>query len=331
MKRRRSLDGWASGGFQRRAGRGGQQATLPVLAHVATVFVSCLEIPSTANLGSNTLACVTNNISLCSCGREMKSVQTKIATATTAEQENLRSAGPLRERKNDGDRFICFTAPSSSTDIVLLSLLLLVNVWRMLWKAIKLSHPKPALRASWYTAWDAPNVHFYFLMLHICGFLCCLDMVLNDSLKEISRFIYMRKVTICILTGDGRIVHLWAVCQLVKLAQRWHCTVVFDIVSPGFVSRLQQLPFIPSLSARTPPQPSDKSLSWVKSCVSLFRLYLWWPFQKLARSLFAAGARRRNDEKSPVFSFFFLFFFYCRHTLKPFSAKWLVMFQLEHY
>lgn len=258
----------------------------------------------------------------------MKSVQTNIATATTAEQENLRSARPLRERKIDGDRFICFTAPSSSTDIVLLSLLLLVNVWRMLWKAIKLSHLKHASRASWYTAWDAPNVHFYFLMLHICGFLCCLDMVLNDSLKEISRFIYMRKVTICILTGDGRIVHLRAVCQLVKLAQRWHCTVVFDIVSPGFVSRLQQLPFIPSLSARTPPQPSDKSLSWVKSCVSLFRLYLWWPFQKLARSLFAAGARRQNDEKSPVFSFFF---FSCRHTLKPFSAKWLVMFQLEHY
>lgn len=55
-----------------------QQAALPVLAHVATVFVSCLEIPSTANLGSNTLACVTNNISLCSCGREMKSVQTNI-------------------------------------------------------------------------------------------------------------------------------------------------------------------------------------------------------------------------------------------------------------
>lgn len=105
-----------------------QQAALPVLAHVATVFVSCLEIPSTANLGSNTLACVTNNISLCSCGREMKSVQTNIATATTAEQENLRSARPIRERKKDGDRFICFTAPSSSTDIVLLSLLLLVNV-----------------------------------------------------------------------------------------------------------------------------------------------------------------------------------------------------------
>lgn len=105
-----------------------QQATLPVLAHVATVFVSCLEIPSTANLGSNTLAYVTNNISLCLCGREMKSVQTNIATATTAEQENLRSARPIRERKIDGDRFICFTAPSSSTDIVLLSLLLLVNV-----------------------------------------------------------------------------------------------------------------------------------------------------------------------------------------------------------
>lgn len=105
-----------------------QQAALPVLAHVATVFVSCLEIPSTANLGSNTLAYVTNNISLCLCGREMKSAQTNIATATTAEQENLRSARPIRERRNDGDRFICFAAPSSSTDIVLLSLLLLVNV-----------------------------------------------------------------------------------------------------------------------------------------------------------------------------------------------------------
>ena len=109
------------------------------------------------------------------------------------------------------------------------------------------------LVASWYTAWDAPNVHFYFLMLHICGFLCCLDMVLNDSFKEITRFIYMRKVMICILTGDGRIVHLWAVCQLVKLAQRWHCTVVFDSVSPGFVSRLQQLLFIPSLSLSLSP------------------------------------------------------------------------------
>lgn len=34
------------------------EAMFPVLAHVATVFVSCLEIPSTASLESNTIAYV---------------------------------------------------------------------------------------------------------------------------------------------------------------------------------------------------------------------------------------------------------------------------------
>ena len=177
--------------------------------------------------------------------------------------------------------------------------------------------------ASWYTAWDAPNVHFYFLMLHICGFLCCLDMVLNDSFKEITRFIYMRKVMICILTGDGRIVHLWAVCQLVKLAQRWHCTVVFDIVSPGFVSRLQQLLFIPSLSLSLSLRSHSSAAEWQKSLLSEIMRFPLSPLSLMAIPEARPVIIRRWGTATKwwkVSSFFHSFFFLPAH-FKTFQRK----------